>query len=59
MLVNATNETSTEAETTKTEDHKAQLEEEFFDLKGARALPSNTEIFLWTTDLDAFLFLYV
>jgi len=58
MLVKATNETSTEAETTKTEDHKAQLEE-VFDLKGARALPSNKEIRLVITDLDAFLFLYV
>ena len=38
MLVKAANETSTDAETTKTEDHRAQLEE-VFDLKGA--LPSN------------------
>lgn len=58
MLVKATNETSTDAETTKTEDHKAQLEE-VFNLKGTRALPSNKEIFLVINDLDAFLFLYV
>jgi hypothetical protein len=34
MLVKATNETSTDAETTKTEDHKAARFEEVFDLKG-------------------------
>lgn len=38
MLVKAANETNTEAETTKTEDHIAQLEE-VFELKDA--LPSN------------------
>jgi hypothetical protein len=59
MLVKATNEISTEAETTKTKDHKAQLEE-VFDLKGA--LPSNKNspnpLLAFAVDLCAFLCLY-
>jgi len=56
LLVKATYEISTEAETTKTKDHKAQLEE-VFDLKGA--LPSNQKslnpLLAFAVDLCAFL----